>query len=82
MASSMSTATSSWPPRMYACGFGHCVVKIFRSAKNSGCAYYICPSPMRCVLWVGWCNEFCSERFAIDHPPNVVDIGLRVDVFT
>ncbi|GMP88203.1 hypothetical protein CsSME_00040275 [Camellia sinensis var. sinensis] len=65
MASSMSTATSSWPPRMYACGFGHCVVKIFRSAKNSSCAYYICPSPMvrlccpslmQLVMWLFICH--------------------------
>ncbi|KAI8003601.1 hypothetical protein LOK49_LG08G00304 [Camellia lanceoleosa] len=39
----MSTTTSSWPPRMCACGFGHCIVKISRSAKNLGRAYYICP---------------------------------------
>ncbi|GMP81427.1 hypothetical protein CsSME_00036143 [Camellia sinensis var. sinensis] len=44
MASSMSTATSSWPPRMCACGFGHCVVKIPKSANNPGRAYYVCSS--------------------------------------
>ncbi|KAI7998832.1 L10-interacting MYB domain-containing protein [Camellia lanceoleosa] len=27
----------------------------------------------RCVAWVGWCDEFRSERFATDYPPNVVD---------
>ncbi|GMP91684.1 hypothetical protein CsSME_00042271 [Camellia sinensis var. sinensis] len=43
MASSMSTATSSWPPRMCDCGFGHGVVKKSRSAKNPGRAYYVCP---------------------------------------
>ncbi|GMP29243.1 hypothetical protein CsSME_00004438 [Camellia sinensis var. sinensis] len=43
MASSTSTATSSWPPRMCACGFRHCVVKISRSTKNPGRGYYVCP---------------------------------------
>ncbi|GMQ07562.1 hypothetical protein CsSME_00051708 [Camellia sinensis var. sinensis] len=80
MASSISIATSSWPPRMCACGFGHCIVKISRYAKNPGRAYYICPSRMRCVAWVGWCDEFRSEIFATDHRPNVVDTGLRADV--
>ncbi|KAI8027239.1 hypothetical protein LOK49_LG02G03456 [Camellia lanceoleosa] len=43
MESSTSSATSSWPPRMCACGFGHCVVKISRSTKNPGRAFYVCP---------------------------------------
>ncbi|GMP42892.1 hypothetical protein CsSME_00012476 [Camellia sinensis var. sinensis] len=34
MASSTPSATSSWPPRMCDCGFGHCVVQISRSAKT------------------------------------------------
>ncbi|KAI7997817.1 hypothetical protein LOK49_LG10G02142 [Camellia lanceoleosa] len=46
MASSTSSATSSWPPRMCASGFGHCVVKISRSAKNPGHAFYVCPRTM------------------------------------
>ncbi|GMP87983.1 hypothetical protein CsSME_00040138 [Camellia sinensis var. sinensis] len=80
MASSMSTATSSWPRRMCACGFGHCFVKISRSNKNPGRAYYVCPSPTKCVSWVGWCDEFREERVANDLPPNDVDLGLRSDV--
>ncbi|GMP38304.1 hypothetical protein CsSME_00009601 [Camellia sinensis var. sinensis] len=44
MESSMSTATSSRPSRMCAYGFGHCVVKISRSVKNLGPAYYVYPS--------------------------------------
>ncbi|GMP50384.1 hypothetical protein CsSME_00017021 [Camellia sinensis var. sinensis] len=43
MASFMSTATSTQPGPMCACGYGHCVVKISRSAKNPGRAYYQCP---------------------------------------
>ncbi|GMP36659.1 hypothetical protein CsSME_00008716 [Camellia sinensis var. sinensis] len=78
MASSMSIATSSWPLRMCACGFGHCVVKISRSVKSLRHAYYVCPSLMCCV--VGWYDKFRNERFAIDHPPNVVETGLRADV--
>ncbi|CAL5415814.1 unnamed protein product [Camellia sinensis] len=29
---------------------------------------------------VGWCDKFRSESFAIEHPPNVVNMGLRADV--
>ncbi|THG07364.1 hypothetical protein TEA_000364 [Camellia sinensis var. sinensis] len=46
MASSMSTSTSTWPRRMCACGYGHCFVKISRSHKNPGRAYYVCPRPV------------------------------------
>ncbi|GMP97615.1 hypothetical protein CsSME_00045795 [Camellia sinensis var. sinensis] len=71
MTSSMSTATSSWPPRMCACDFGHCVVKI-------SCTYAL--SPTRYVAWVGWCDEFRSTRFGTDHPHNDVDMGLRAGI--
>ncbi|GMP82170.1 hypothetical protein CsSME_00036607 [Camellia sinensis var. sinensis] len=46
MASSMSTSTSTWPRRMCACGYGHCFVKVSRSHKNLGRAYYVCPWPV------------------------------------
>ncbi|GMP60753.1 hypothetical protein CsSME_00023488 [Camellia sinensis var. sinensis] len=80
MASSTSTATSSWPPRMCDCGFGHCVVRISRSAKNPGRAYYVCPRTTRCVAWVGWCDKFRSTRLGTNQPHNDVDLGLRADV--
>ncbi|GMP90750.1 hypothetical protein CsSME_00041735 [Camellia sinensis var. sinensis] len=81
MASSMSSATSSWPPRMCDCGFGHCVVKISRSAKNPGRAFYVYPrTTQRCASWVGWCDEFHSTSLRIDQPHNDVDQGLRADV--
>ncbi|KAI7981895.1 hypothetical protein LOK49_Contig10G00008 [Camellia lanceoleosa] len=80
MASSTSSATSSWPLRMCACGFGYCVVKISRSAKNPGRAFYVCPRPMRCASWVGWCDEFHSTNLRADQPHNDVDQGLRADV--
>ncbi|GMP53126.1 hypothetical protein CsSME_00018686 [Camellia sinensis var. sinensis] len=80
MASSMSTITSSRSPRMCACGFEHCVVRISRSAKNPGRAYYVYPRTMRCVVWVGWCDEFHSTSLGTDQPHNDVDLGLRADV--
>lgn len=45
MALSMPIATSSWPRRMCACGFGQCLVKISISTKNPSRAYYVCPCP-------------------------------------
>lgn len=58
MASFMSSGTSTpWPRRMYACGYGQCVVKISRSHKNPGRAYYACLNPMPCLTWIGWCDE-------------------------
>ncbi|GMP63168.1 hypothetical protein CsSME_00024967 [Camellia sinensis var. sinensis] len=80
MASSMSIATSSWPRRMCACGFGQCLVKIWRSSKNPGRAYYVCLCRTCCVPWVGWCYEFRGESVTNDHPPIAIDIGLRADV--
>ncbi|GMP75803.1 hypothetical protein CsSME_00032761 [Camellia sinensis var. sinensis] len=80
MASSTSSATSSWPPRMCDCGFGHCVVKISRSAKNLGHAFYVCPRTTRCASWVGWCDKFRSTSLRTDQPHNDVDQGLRADV--
>ncbi|CAL5384043.1 unnamed protein product [Camellia sinensis] len=81
MASSTSSATSSWPPRMCDCGFGHCVVKISKSAKNPGRAFYVCPrTTQRCASWVGWCDEFHSTSLRADQPHNDVDQGLRADV--
>ncbi|GMP43465.1 hypothetical protein CsSME_00012815 [Camellia sinensis var. sinensis] len=80
MASSTSSATSAWPPRMCDCGFGHCVVKISRSAKNPGHAFYVCPRNTRCVSWVGWCDEFRSTSLRADQAHNDVDQGLRADV--
>ncbi|KAL7180897.1 hypothetical protein ACSBR1_039872 [Camellia fascicularis] len=46
MALSFSTATSTWPQRMCACGYGHCFVKVSRSHKNPGRAYYVCLRPV------------------------------------
>ncbi|KAL7204898.1 hypothetical protein ACSBR2_017917 [Camellia fascicularis] len=46
MASSFSTAMSTWPHRMCACGYGHCFVKVSRSHKNPGRAFYVCPQPV------------------------------------
>ncbi|THG15969.1 hypothetical protein TEA_029928 [Camellia sinensis var. sinensis] len=46
MASFTSTATSSTWPRMCACGHGPCVVKISKSTKNPGHAYFACPRPL------------------------------------
>ncbi|GMP97618.1 hypothetical protein CsSME_00045798 [Camellia sinensis var. sinensis] len=80
MASSMLTATSSWPRRMCAYGFGQCRVKISRSNNNPGHAYYVCPCRTRCVPWVGWRDEYHGESVANDHPPIAVNIGLRADV--
>ncbi|GMP61084.1 hypothetical protein CsSME_00023691 [Camellia sinensis var. sinensis] len=58
MASFMSTATSTQPGPMCACGHRHCVVKISRSAKNPGRAYYQCRRGVPCVNWIGWCDEY------------------------
>ncbi|KAL7164702.1 hypothetical protein ACSBR2_040578 [Camellia fascicularis] len=57
MASSFSTTTSIWPQRMCGCGYGHCLVKVSRSHKNPGRAYYVCPRPVQCGNWMGWCDE-------------------------
>ncbi|GMP68449.1 hypothetical protein CsSME_00028073 [Camellia sinensis var. sinensis] len=58
MASFTSTATSStWPRRMCACGDGPCIVKISKSTKNPGRPYFVCPCPVPCVSWIGWCEE-------------------------
>ncbi|KAL7249735.1 hypothetical protein ACSBR1_011840 [Camellia fascicularis] len=46
MASSFFTVMSTWPQRMCACGNGHCFVKVSRSHKNPGRAYYVCPQPV------------------------------------
>ncbi|GMP38807.1 hypothetical protein CsSME_00009929 [Camellia sinensis var. sinensis] len=71
MASFMSTATSTEPARMCACGYGHCVVKISRSARNPGRAYYQCPRGVPCVSWIGWCDEFGRQRAAENDTQNV-----------
>ncbi|GMP72329.1 hypothetical protein CsSME_00030412 [Camellia sinensis var. sinensis] len=43
MALFVSSAMSARTTPFCACGFGMCVVKISRSSRNSGCAYYQCP---------------------------------------
>ncbi|GMP45952.1 hypothetical protein CsSME_00014286 [Camellia sinensis var. sinensis] len=43
MASFMSTATSTQPGCMCACGYHHFVLKISCFARNPGHAYYQCP---------------------------------------
>ncbi|GMP42648.1 hypothetical protein CsSME_00012316 [Camellia sinensis var. sinensis] len=79
MASSFSTATSTWPQRMCACGYGHCFVKVSRSHKNPGRAYYVCPRPVQCVNWIGWCDE--SGTRIPDHDSRSTDVmQLRADV--
>ncbi|THG15007.1 hypothetical protein TEA_019385 [Camellia sinensis var. sinensis] len=88
MASFMSTATSTQPGPMCACGYGHCVVKISRSAKNPGRAYYQCPRGVPCVNWIGWCDEYGRQTAAENDRDNgrrfearLIDIeqSLRVD---
>ncbi|GMQ01526.1 hypothetical protein CsSME_00048135 [Camellia sinensis var. sinensis] len=64
MASFMSTATSTQPARMCACGYVHCVVKISHSARNPGRAYYQCARGVPCVSWIGWCDEYGRQRAA------------------
>ncbi|GMP56292.1 hypothetical protein CsSME_00020839 [Camellia sinensis var. sinensis] len=79
MASSMSTSTSTGPRRMYACGYGHCFVKISKSHKNPGHAYYVCPRPVQCVNWIGWCDE--SGRPSPDHDSSPTEVmQLRADI--
>ncbi|KAL7174249.1 hypothetical protein ACSBR2_033495 [Camellia fascicularis] len=79
MASSFSTASSTWPQRMCACGYDHCFVKVSRSHKNPGCAYYVCPRPVQCVNWIGWCAE--SGTRIPDHDSRSTDVmQLRADV--
>ncbi|KAL7251652.1 hypothetical protein ACSBR1_013491 [Camellia fascicularis] len=74
MASSFSTATSTWPQRMCACGYGHCFVKVSRSHKNPGRAYYVCSRPV-----IGWCDE--SGRRSPDHDSGSTDVmQLQADV--
>ncbi|GMP50256.1 hypothetical protein CsSME_00016951 [Camellia sinensis var. sinensis] len=80
MASSTSSATLSCPPRMCDYGFGHYVVKISRSAKNPGRAFYVCPRTTRCASWVGCCDKFRSTSLRTDQPDNDVDQGLRANV--
>ncbi|GMP66855.1 hypothetical protein CsSME_00027040 [Camellia sinensis var. sinensis] len=88
MASFMLTATSIQPGPMCACGYGHCVVKISRSAKNPGRAYYQCPRGVPCVNWIGWCDEYGRQMPPENDRDNVrcfearlIDIEqtLRVD---
>ncbi|KAL7250492.1 hypothetical protein ACSBR1_012495 [Camellia fascicularis] len=43
MASFMSSATSTQPTPMCACGYGYCIIKISGSAKNPSHGYYQCP---------------------------------------
>ncbi|KAL7247417.1 hypothetical protein ACSBR2_002352 [Camellia fascicularis] len=43
MASFVSSTTSPHTAPFCACGFGICVVKISRSSRNLGRAYYQCP---------------------------------------
>ncbi|GMP36674.1 hypothetical protein CsSME_00008726 [Camellia sinensis var. sinensis] len=60
MASFMSCGTSTpWPCRACACacGYDQCVVKISKSHKNPGRAYYACSNPVPCLSWIGWCDE-------------------------
>ncbi|GMP78804.1 hypothetical protein CsSME_00034601 [Camellia sinensis var. sinensis] len=88
MASFMSTATSAQPGPMYAYGYGHCVVKISRSAKNPGRAYYQCPRGVPCVNWIGWCDEYGRQTAPENDKDNVccfeaclinIEQTLRVD---
>ncbi|GMP72737.1 hypothetical protein CsSME_00030670 [Camellia sinensis var. sinensis] len=72
MDSSFSTATSTWPRRMCACGYGHCFVKVSRSHKNPSHAYYVCPQPMQCVNWSAWCDEL--GRWSTDHDLSTTDV--------
>lgn len=79
MDSSFSIATSTWPRRMCACGYDHCSVKVSRSHKNRGRAYYVCPRPMQYVNWIGWCDE--SGRRSPNHDSSTTDVmQLRADV--
>ncbi|KAI8007417.1 L10-interacting MYB domain-containing protein, partial [Camellia lanceoleosa] len=71
MASFMSTATSTQPGPMCACGYGHCVVKISRSAKNPRRAYYQCSREVPCVNWIGWCDEYGRQTAAENDRDNV-----------
>ncbi|GMP55964.1 hypothetical protein CsSME_00020609 [Camellia sinensis var. sinensis] len=78
MASFMSTATSTQPGPMCACGYGNCVVKISRSAKNPGRAYYQCPHGVPCVNWIGWCDEYGRQTAAKNDRDNVRRFEARL----
>ncbi|THG13705.1 hypothetical protein TEA_022202 [Camellia sinensis var. sinensis] len=79
MASSFFIAMSTWPQRMCACGYGHCLVKVSKSHKNPGHAYYVCPQPVQCGNWIGWCDE--SGTRIPDHDSGSTNVmQLRADV--
>ncbi|GMP36364.1 hypothetical protein CsSME_00008510 [Camellia sinensis var. sinensis] len=81
MASFTSTATSStWPRRMCACGHGPCIVKISRSTKNPRRSYFVCPRPVPCVSWIGWCEERRQENQGYVSPGDEIAMQLRADV--
>ncbi|GMP92150.1 hypothetical protein CsSME_00042495 [Camellia sinensis var. sinensis] len=71
MASFMSIVTSTQLGPMCAYGYGHCVVKISRSAKNPGHAY---PRGLPYVNWIGWYDEYGRQR----PPENGKDIVARL----
>ncbi|GMQ03264.1 hypothetical protein CsSME_00049138 [Camellia sinensis var. sinensis] len=77
MASFMSIATSTQPARMCACGYGHCVVKISRFARNPSHAYYQCPHGVPCVSWIGWCDEYGRQRAAENDTENIARFETR-----
>ncbi|GMP52130.1 hypothetical protein CsSME_00018071 [Camellia sinensis var. sinensis] len=81
MASFTSTATSStWPRRTCACGHGRCIVKISKSTKNPGRPYFVCPCPVPCVSWIGWCEEPRRENQGYASPGDEIAMQLRADV--
>ncbi|GMP79192.1 hypothetical protein CsSME_00034836 [Camellia sinensis var. sinensis] len=77
MASFMSTATSTQPGRMCACGYGHCAVKTSRSARNLGRVYYQCPRGVPCVSWIRRCDKYGRQRAAENDRDNVARFKAR-----
>ncbi|GMP74222.1 hypothetical protein CsSME_00031697 [Camellia sinensis var. sinensis] len=81
MASFTSAATSStWPGRMCACGYSPCIVRISRSTKNPERSYFVCPRPVPCVSWIGWCEERSHENQGYASPGDEIAMQLQADV--
>ncbi|KAG5524019.1 hypothetical protein RHGRI_030878 [Rhododendron griersonianum] len=57
MASASSNATSGWPRRPCACGFGPCIpTQAGPKSKYPSRYYYRCPRDKSCK-WMGWCDD-------------------------
>lgn len=48
-------------------------------SQNPGRAYYVCPRPVQCGNWIGWCDE--SGTRIPNHDSGSTDVmQLRADV--